>query len=180
MTLVVDVAVQPLLDGCHRRRLRGVVSALQQRAGRADVGRSRLRAGGRVVPRGDCCAPYSRAVPSRSRSATHARRRQRRMSKVEHDLTDTQWAALQAAWGGCGYCGATDRALQKDCLLPISRGGRYTLANVVPACGSCNASKCNEEVTRWLRRKRLDEAAFLLRYRETVISLAGSADPANA
>jgi hypothetical protein len=53
--------------------------------------------------------------------------------------------------------------LQKDCMLPISRGGRYTLANVVPACRSCNASKCNFEVTNWMRRKKLDEQAFLVR-----------------
>ena len=36
--------------------------------------------------------------------------------------------------------------------------------NVVPACASCNTSKCNEEVTTWLRRKRLDEGSFLTRY----------------
>jgi 5-methylcytosine-specific restriction endonuclease McrA len=56
-------------------------------------------------------------------------------------------------------------------VLPISRGGRYTLDNVVPACRSCNTSKCNEEVTGWLRRKRLDERAFLLRYVEITASL---------
>ena len=88
------------------------------------------------------------------------------MNAVEHDLTDDQWAALLVAWGGCAYCGATDRALQRDCVLPISRGGRYTDTNVVPACGSCNASKCNSEVTSWLRRKRLDEQAFLVRHIE--------------
>jgi hypothetical protein len=49
-------------------------------------------------------------------------------------------------------------------VLPISRGGRYTLDNIAPACGSCNASKCNDEVTGWLRRKRLDERAFLVRH----------------
>ena len=48
----------------------------------------------------------------------------------------------------------------------ISRGGRYTLDNIAPACGSCNASKCNDEVTGWLRRKRLDERAFLVRQLE--------------
>ena len=85
------------------------------------------------------------------------------MASVEHDLTDEQWTALQAAWGGCAYCGATGRALQRDCVLPISRGGRYTLDNIVPACGSCNASKCNTEVTTWLRRKKRDDGAFLLR-----------------
>jgi HNH endonuclease len=51
-------------------------------------------------------------------------------------------------------------------VLAISRGGRYTVDNVVPACLSCNASKCNTEVTAWLRRKRLDERAFLLRHAE--------------
>lgn len=100
---------------------------------------------------------------SRTRAATYARRRKRRMSRVEHDLTDAQWFALMEAWGGCAYCGDEAAALQKDCMLPISRGGRYTLTNVVPACRSCNASKCNIEVTTWLRRKKRDDGAFLLR-----------------
>jgi 5-methylcytosine-specific restriction endonuclease McrA len=90
------------------------------------------------------------------------------MTRVVHDLTDAQWLALQEAWGGCAYCGGLDAALQKDCVLPISRGGRYTLANVVPACRSCNASKCNDEVTGWLRRKRLDERTFLVRHHEVL------------
>ena len=109
---------------------------------------------------------------SGSRRARAARRRQRRMALVTHDLTDAQWAALQQAWGGCAYCGATQRPLQRDCVLPISRGGRYTLGNVVPACGPCNTSKCNGEVTAWLRRKRLDERAFLLRHAEVRADLA--------
>lgn len=86
------------------------------------------------------------------------------MAAVEHDLSPEQWAVLRELWGGCAYCGAADRPLQRDCVLPISRGGRYTLDNIVPACGSCNASKCNSEVTGWLRRKRLDERAFLERH----------------
>lgn len=84
------------------------------------------------------------------------------MAARVHDLTETHWAALMDAWGGCAYCGAGG-PLQKDCMLPISRGGRYTVSNVVPACGSCNASKCNTEVTTWLRRKKLDEGGFLVR-----------------
>ena len=101
-----------------------------------------------------------------TRRARYARRRKRRMDRLEHDLSDVQWSALIDAWGGCAYCGGADRALQRDCVLAISRGGRYTLDNVVPACGSCNAGKCNEEVTTWLRRKRLDESRFLLRHLE--------------
>src|SRR5215203_5255395 len=100
----------------------------------------------------------------RSRRARAARKRTRRLGRVEHDLSAEQWAALGAAWGGCAYCGATDGPLQRDCVLALSRGGRYTVDNVVPACATCNTSKCNEEVTTWLRRKRLDERAFLTRY----------------
>jgi 5-methylcytosine-specific restriction endonuclease McrA len=102
---------------------------------------------------------------SRSRKAVAARRRKRRMDAVEHDLSTEQWSALKDAWAnGCAYCGTTGKPLQRDCVLAISRGGRYTLDNIVPACGSCNTSKCNEEVTGWLRRKRLNEGEFLLRY----------------
>ena len=88
------------------------------------------------------------------------------MAAVDHDLTAEQWAALKDAWEGCAYCGATDGALQRDCVMAISRGGRYTIDNVVPACAKCNTSKCNDEVTAWMRRKRLDERRFLQRYVE--------------
>ena len=104
----------------------------------------------------------------RSGRVRAARRRKRRMDRVEHDLSDAQWIALKRAWGGCAYCGAVDTPLQRDCVLALSRGGRYTLANVVPACRSCNTSKCNDEVTGWLRRKRLDERTFLLRHLDIV------------
>jgi len=94
------------------------------------------------------------------------------MQRVDHDLDAAQWAALVDAWGGCAYCGETERPLQKDCVQALSRGGRYTLDNIVPACGSCNASKCNAEVTSWMRRKRLDEQRFLVRHYEISAALA--------
>jgi hypothetical protein len=94
------------------------------------------------------------------------------MDRVHHDLSAAQWTAIKAAWGGCAYCGASNTALQRDCVLALSRGGRYTLGNIVPVCGSCNASKCNAEVTGWLRRQRLDERAFLLRHLEINAALA--------
>jgi 5-methylcytosine-specific restriction endonuclease McrA len=102
----------------------------------------------------------------RTRKARASRKRQKRMRAVEHDLSPAQWTALQEAWGGCAYCGTTGVPLQKDCVQALSRGGRYTLDNIAPACRSCNASKCNDEVTGWMRRKRLDERTFLLRHVE--------------
>jgi 5-methylcytosine-specific restriction endonuclease McrA len=108
----------------------------------------------------------------RSRAARAARKRKRRMENVDHDLTEQQWDALKSAWGGCAYCGATDRPLQRDCVTALSRGGRYTLSNIAPACASCNASKSNDEATSWLRRKRLSERDFLTRHIEVQAALA--------
>jgi 5-methylcytosine-specific restriction endonuclease McrA len=108
----------------------------------------------------------------RSRKARAARKRKRRMDNVDHDLTDEQWDALRSAWGGCAYCGVTDKPLQRDCVTALSRGGRYTLSNIAPACASCNASKSNDEVTSWLRRKRLSERDFLTRHIEVQAALA--------
>lgn len=115
-------------------------------------------------------------VVNQSRRARASRRRARRVAAADNDLTAQEWADLCDLWGGCAYCGSRhtelESALQKDCVQPISRGGRYTLANVVPACRSCNASKSNGEVTGWMRRKKLDEATFLLRFREVVLELS--------
>jgi 5-methylcytosine-specific restriction endonuclease McrA len=124
---------------------------------------------------------------SASTRARYAKRRARRVALADNDLSATEWADLVAAWdGACAYCGAPSPALQRDCVLPISRGGRYTLANVVPACGSCNSSKHNDEVTGWLRRKKLDERAFLVRHATILRALrpaeasgaAGAPEPA--
>lgn len=112
--------------------------------------------------------------------ARYAKRRQRRLARVDNDLTDDQWFALLDAWGGCAYCQATAPALQRDCVQPISRGGRYTVENVVPACASCNASKHNSEVTGWMRRKKLDERAFLLRHTTFLRDLREPAGPVDA
>jgi 5-methylcytosine-specific restriction endonuclease McrA len=103
-----------------------------------------------------------------SRRARAARRRVKRVARADNDLTPAQWTAIVSAWGGCAYCGTQGTPLQRDCVLAISRGGRYTLENVVPACRSCNASKCNDEVTGWMRRRRHEEARFLMHFRAIV------------
>jgi 5-methylcytosine-specific restriction endonuclease McrA len=117
--------------------------------------------------------PGERPRRSQTRRARAGRRRAKRVAASGSDLTPEQWHLILDAWACCAYCGSDAPALQKDCVLPISRGGRYTLDNVVPACRSCNASKSNEEVTSWMRRRRLDEPAFLLRWYEVSAALRG-------
>jgi 5-methylcytosine-specific restriction endonuclease McrA len=112
----------------------------------------------------------------RTRAARYAKRRATRVAASGSDLTDAQWRTILDAWQACAYCGTGDGTMQRDCVIPISRGGRYTVDNVVPACRSCNASKCNTEVTAWMRRKRLNEPAFLRRWVEVLGSLRALPD----
>jgi 5-methylcytosine-specific restriction endonuclease McrA len=116
------------------------------------------------------------ATKSAAAQARYAKRRKSRLARVDNDLTSEQWVGIRDAWGGCAYCGATDLPLQRDCVLPISRGGRYTVENIVPACRSCNASKSNGEVTSWMRRRRLDERMFLQRWVEIGVALRTPSD----
>jgi hypothetical protein len=50
-----------------------------------------------------------------SRKAMAARRRKRRMNRVEHDLSDEQWAALKAAWAARTAVRRTSRCNATAC-----------------------------------------------------------------
>lgn len=48
----------------------------------------------------------------------------------------------------CQYCG--DEANTVDHIVPVSRGGTNDLANLTPACKTCNSSKRDKLVEEWL------------------------------
>jgi len=58
-------------------------------------------------------------------------------------LRDSQWWKRRLAKGVCYYCGRSTVAkdLTMDHIVPISRGGKSTKSNVVPACRECNYKK---------------------------------------
>lgn len=56
-------------------------------------------------------------------------------------------AAWKSAGRQCAYC---DRPAETaDHLVPLIRGGENTLANLVPACLSCNSSKGARPIEEW-------------------------------
>jgi hypothetical protein len=93
------------------------------------------------------------------------------MDRVEHDLSDDQWTALKCGVGWPRVLRGHCRPLPRDCVLALSRGGRSTLDNIVPACRSCSPTKRNDEVTSWLRHEYLDERALVLRQRDIQTAL---------
>jgi 5-methylcytosine-specific restriction endonuclease McrA len=67
----------------------------------------------------------------------------RREKAKARELRRSQWWKRRLAKGKCHYCGQQIPAkeLTMDHVVPISRGGRSTKANVVAACKSCNTKK---------------------------------------
>lgn len=51
----------------------------------------------------------------------------------------------------CTYCGSRGVRLECDHVVPISRGGKTELSNLVTACLSCNRSKGRKSVGEWLQ-----------------------------
>lgn len=57
-------------------------------------------------------------------------------------LTEAEWrCALEYFENRCAYCGATGVPLEQEHVIPLTKGGGYTVDNIVPACRRCNSSK---------------------------------------
>ena len=71
-----------------------------------------------------------------------ARARRKGAQQTEHPLTATEWLYIKAAYNHrCVYCDRKLQRLTQDHIIPVSKGGRHTIENVVPACASCNSRK---------------------------------------
>jgi 5-methylcytosine-specific restriction endonuclease McrA len=67
----------------------------------------------------------------------------KREKEKARELRKSRWWQNRIAQGLCHYCGLKFPAteLTMDHLVPVSRGGRSSRGNVVPACKECNNKK---------------------------------------
>ena len=67
----------------------------------------------------------------------------RREKNKARELRASQWWKRKCAKGVCYYCNQTFPAkeLTMDHIVPVSRGGKSTKGNIVPACKDCNNKK---------------------------------------
>lgn len=94
-------------------------------------------------------AAWSRAHPDRRR-ASAARRQARIRANGIFRITERDWRRLVARYDGtCAYCGRGDRRLSPEHLIPVSRGGRHSIGNLVPACAPCNLRKGRRFLVEW-------------------------------
>lgn len=65
------------------------------------------------------------------------------------------WLRLVRRYGGCcAYCGTAVVAPEMDHVVPLSKGGRHAVGNVLPACSECNRSKNAALLIVWKHRRK--------------------------
>ncbi len=61
---------------------------------------------------------------------------------LEYGITQEEWEIRVAEFNGCcAYCLQPMGKLVIEHMIPLSRGGKRDIANVVPACVGCNMRK---------------------------------------
>ncbi|MCY4176628.1 MAG: HNH endonuclease signature motif containing protein, partial [Acidimicrobiaceae bacterium] len=59
-------------------------------------------------------------------------------SRSRRTVTDTQWQALLATYGGCFHCAAPAGMCQAHHITPYSQGGATSLDNLIMVCWNCH------------------------------------------
>lgn len=65
-------------------------------------------------------------------------------------VTADSWYEIQKKHGfKCHYCQTDKKTLTLDHVIPLARGGKHTISNIVPCCPSCNSSKNDKLLEEW-------------------------------
>lgn len=96
---------------------------------------------------------YSHEKPHVGQAARNRRKAWKREAGV-FVVSGEDWRRLCVRYRGCcAYCG--ERApLTMDHVIPLSRGGRHAIGNLIPACLPCNASKSASYLIVWKRKRQ--------------------------
>lgn len=92
---------------------------------------------------------------NRERAREQVRRRRARLKGVDSRLV-TERDIRRLYWrqrGQCAYCGVSlGTDYHVDHVIPVSRGGRNSVGNLLLACPTCNLSKGDKLLSEWRYR----------------------------
>lgn len=84
----------------------------------------------------------------RERIRARIKSTKRKRAEGQGGFAPDDWLARVSEYGGrCAYCGCMTtkggkvRRLTMDHVVPLSRGGKHVISNVVPCCIRCNLAK---------------------------------------
>lgn len=80
---------------------------------------------------------------NKQRFLLNAQKRKSRIKNLPDTLTQKEWEFILLLYANrCYYCGDKFNGLIiKEHKIPVSKGGGFTKANIVPACERCNGQK---------------------------------------
>jgi 5-methylcytosine-specific restriction endonuclease McrA len=111
---------------------------------------------------------WTRGNPDRRRNIIALRKARKRGNRDSTGVLVADWQRLVRRHGGrCAYCGVKGETLQADHVVPLARGGRHAIGNLLPSCGRCNNSKGSRLLIEWKTLSRR------LTIRSTAIADAG-------
>lgn len=99
----------------------------------------------------------AKAYAKRNPEVGRAAKRRRRAQKVNAGL----YVVLQSDWRSmlhryrnlCAYC-EKNEATSVDHVIPLNKGGRHSIGNLLPACMTCNPSKSDKYLSEWKYGRR--------------------------
>ena len=98
------------------------------------------------------------ADPTAYKSGRDKRRSLVSASADYRHVSFAEWTSLlNRHGGGCAYCGSKDK-IEMDHVVPLSKGGRHAIGNLLPACFSCNRSKRARFLSEWKLHQRKQAA----------------------
>lgn len=78
-------------------------------------------------------------------------KRKLRLSQNGGTFTLSEYKETLKTFGNsCAYCGSKEN-LSRDHIIPISKGGKSDVHNIIPACMRCNSSKSNMDFQKWFK-----------------------------
>ena len=82
---------------------------------------------------------------NKDKGISYRQKRKALKCHLPNTLTIQQWKIIKLQFNNrCAYCGK-ELPLAQEHFIPISKGGEYTVNNIIPSCQSCNSSKGNRD-----------------------------------
>jgi hypothetical protein len=76
----------------------------------------------------------------------------RRENKLNNNYTNNNWQIAKQYWTDnigkihCAYCNEITDNPTLEHVIPFSKGGQFTIDNIIPVCQSCNSSKRDKDL----------------------------------
>lgn len=99
---------------------------------------------------------YRKENPEKQRLYDHQRRARKR--NLPYTMTTKEWEEILNHFNNsCAYCGKTmdehikkyNQQLHRDHFVALTKGGEYSINNMIPACLKCNLEKHTKDFFEW-------------------------------